>query len=349
MTSIEQIALETGCSQTTVRRVLRGGNKEVWSGAAERAAQIRKAARELGFLPNASAAAMKNGRFNSVLLVLSAERGRSYLPELLLHSLCSALEEAEQHLTIGRFTDEALTSSESLPTFLRRWSCDGALVNYTDRFPSHINDLLRQYRIPLIWMNAPFDADCVKYDELRGGRDAAKLLLENGHKKIAYVDLRHKSGDEPHYSTPLRRAGFQRAMAKAGLASASAPAQSLELGDLPGAEQIARLTEWLRSGERPTGIVTYDRAERILLAAAAAGLRVPEDLSLVTFGDGHSEYAGVSVTHMALPYEEAGRTAVSMLLEKIEHADQSMQIKPLALTVFQGETCTRPLGRALHK
>ena len=345
MTSIEQIALETGCSQTTVRRVLRGGNKEVWSGAAERASQIRKAARELGFLPNASAAAMKTGRFNSLLLVLSAERGRSYLPELLLHSLCTALEEAEQHLTIGRFTDEALTSSESLPTFLRRWSCDGALVNYTDRFPSHINDLLRQYRIPLIWMNAPFDADCVKYDELRGGRDAARLLLEKGHQKIAYVDLRHKSGDDPHYSTPLRRAGYQSAMTKAGLA----PAQTLELGDLSGAEQTAHLTKWLRSGERPTGIVTYDRAERILLAAAAAGIRVPEDLSIVTFGDGHSEYAGVSVTHMALPYEEAGRVAVSALMKKIEHADQSMQIKPLALTVFQGETCTRPQERALHK
>ena len=338
MTSIEQIALETGCSQTTVRRVLRGGNKEVWSGAAERAAQIRKAAHNLGFLPNASAAAMKNGRFNSLLLVLSAERGRSYLPELLLHSLCSAAEEAEQHLTIGRFTDEALTSSEALPTFLRRWSCDGALVNYTDRFPSHINDLLRRYRIPLIWMNAPFDADCVKYDELRGGRDAARLLLENGHRKIAYVDLRHKSGDEPHYSTPLRRAGFERAMAEAGLA----PGPVLELGDLPGAEQAARLTEWLRGRKRPTGIVTYDRAERILLAAAAAGVRVPEDLSLVTFGDGHSEYAGVPVSHMALPYGEAGCTAVSALIKKIEHAGKSMKIKPLALTVFQGETCAPP-------
>ena len=42
MSAIEEIAQRTGCSQTTIRRVLRGGNKEVWSGTVERAEKIRQ-------------------------------------------------------------------------------------------------------------------------------------------------------------------------------------------------------------------------------------------------------------------------------------------------------------------
>ena len=338
MTTIEQIASKTGCSQTTVRRVLRGGNKEVWPGTASRAEHIRRAAQELGFLSNASAAAVKNGRFNAILLVLSTERGRCYLPELLLHSLCSTLEQAGQHLVIGRFSDEVLTSAATLPTFLSRWSCDGALVNYTDRFPSHINELLSQYRIPSIWMNAPFDVDCVKYDERLGGRDATRLLIEKGHRKIVYVDLRHEKGQDVHYSAAMRLAGYRDAMRDAGLS----PAPVLDLGDVVGGEQIVRLSEYLRGDSRPTGLVAYDRAERILLAAAVAGLDVPKDLSIVTFGDGHSEHAGVSVTQMALPYDEAGKKSVSMLMEKIRQSGKSIPVKPLALRVMPGETCTVP-------
>ena len=70
MTPVARIAKKAGCSETTVRRVLRGGNKEVWSSTAKRASEIRRIARDVGFLPNASAAAVKKGRFNAVLLIL---------------------------------------------------------------------------------------------------------------------------------------------------------------------------------------------------------------------------------------------------------------------------------------
>jgi DNA-binding LacI/PurR family transcriptional regulator len=59
MGTLERIAMETGVSPNTVRRVLRGENKEVWPGAVRRGAAIRAAARRLGFLPNGSARAMR--------------------------------------------------------------------------------------------------------------------------------------------------------------------------------------------------------------------------------------------------------------------------------------------------
>ena len=338
MTIIEQIEEKTGCSQTTIRRVLRGGNKEIWPGAADRAEHIRKIARELGFLPNASAAAVKNGCFNSILLVLSTDRGRCYLPEALLHSLCAALERAGQHLMIGRFSDDVLTSSDTLPTFLSRWSCDGALVNYTDRFPSHINDLLSQYRIPSIWMNAPFKTDCVNYDERRGGREATRLLIEKGHRRILYVDLRHEVGSSTHYSVEDRLAGYVEAMKEAG----RTPEAPVEWGSLSGDLQVKHLVELFRSPKRPTAIVAYDRADRVLLAAAMAGIVVPRDVSIITFGDGFMESAGMAVTRLSLPYEEAGQAAVSLVLKKIAHPDKPLKLDPLPLRLVQGNTCAAP-------
>lgn len=327
MSLIEQIAKKEGCSKTTVRRVLRGGNKEVWAGAAERAVRIRQIAHELGFLSNASAAAVKNGRFNAILLVLSTERGRCYLPESLLHALCSALYNAGQHLVIGRFSDDVLTSPASLPTFLSRWSCDGALVNYTDRFPPQINTLLEQYHIPSIWINAPFETDCVQYDERRAGREAARILLKCGRTNLRYVDLRHDWKEPAHYSAMDRPAGFIEALREAG----SPLSEPLNLGHLEACEQIAHLAQLLRSRDRPDGIVTFDRVERILMAAERANVAIPESLSVMTFVDGQADLADMPVMQMTLPCVEAAEQAVKLLLNKISNGGSITKQPPLPL------------------
>ncbi|NLB69515.1 MAG: LacI family transcriptional regulator [Lentisphaerae bacterium] len=327
MTPVARIAKKAGCSETTVRRVLRGGNKEVWSSTAKRASEIRRIARDVGFLPNASAAAVKKGRFNAVLLILSTDKGRCHMPEILLHSLCSALEKAGQHLRIGRFSDEVLTDRETLPTFLGRWSCDGAIVNYTDRFPLRINELLAQYRIPSVWINAPFENDCVRYDDRKGGYDAAMLLIKHGCRRPLYVDLRHDWIDDVHHSAIERPAGFADALKAAGR---SVP-EPINLGHLPAKAQMEELMRLLRDKNPPDGIVSFDRAERILYAAAYVGLKIPDDFSLVTFSDGQSDFAGLPVMQMVVPCKAAAFSAVKTLMKKIESGGKGVKLAPLKL------------------
>lgn len=337
MTNAELISLiveKTGSSPTTVRRVLRGGNKEVWPGAAERARNIRAVAREAGFLANASASAVRKGRFDSVLLVLTKDPGRSHLPESVLHSLCAALEERGKRLTTGRCSDDELTDREALPSFLSSRFCDGAIVNYTHRYPERLEQLLRGCRMPFVWFNAPLGRDCVRFDDFTAGRMAAGRLIEAGHRSIAYLDLRHRPGEFAHYSGEARLAGFVAAANDAGIPNH----EVVRLGHLDGAGQIEALRGILQGEDAPTGVVAYDRAERVMLAAAKSGLEIPRDLSLVSFGEQGADACGIPLSLMAIPSAEAGRLAVSMLERKIANPARSIVEPPLKFISVPGAT-----------
>ena len=328
MTTIKQIADKVGCSETTVRRVLRGGNKEVWSGTSARASRIREAARQAGFLPNASAAAVKTGKFNAVLLILSTERGRCYLPEPLLYGLCSSLDKAGLRLVIGRFSDEELTDRRALPSFLRSWSCDGALINYTDRFPSKLNELVRDFRIPSIWLNAPFELDCVKYDDRTAAREAVARLASAGCKRISYVDLRHDFSQELHYSAYERILGYEDGRKICNMP----PVSPVKLGNLPADAQVKILADLFKSPMRPDGIIAFDRADRIVIAAAGAGLREAEIPKLAVFCHEFSDIPSDNVIRITAPCKLAAETAVSALMKKISHGHPPARIPPLRMT-----------------
>src|SRR5580698_5614866 len=79
--TLKDIAMEVGLSVNTVSRVLNGKNKEVWSKTATRAAEIRRAAQRLNYIPNAAGRAMqaKGTGHVGVLLVNDAARRTYYL------------------------------------------------------------------------------------------------------------------------------------------------------------------------------------------------------------------------------------------------------------------------------
>ena len=335
---IEQIARRTGTSSTTVRRVLRGGNKEVWSSAAARANRIRSVARELGFLSNASASAMRKGRFDSLMLVLSETPGSSHIPERFLQSLLGTLEETGQRLVLARCSDAELMDSETLPSFLANRVCDGAILNYTHNYPAELERILRTCRIPFLWHNAPLAADCVRYDDRAASFTATQKLLDAGHRRIAYIDLRNNPDEPYHYSADERIAGF-RAACHRHLASLP---PIFRLGGLSGDDQLKRLVALFQSPDRPTGVLTYDFADRVLYAAAVAGLSVPRDLSVLSFFEEPTKVCTLPLTGMITPSEEAARTAVTLLLRKIAEPHDPVYCPPLAFSFDPGASLAPP-------
>src|SRR5712671_436551 len=138
MDKLKQIAATIGVSPNTVLRVLRGENKEVWPSAARRATEIRQLAQKLGYLPNGSARAIRQQRFNCVGLLLSADRGRSHLPDGLFNRAHDALADRGYRLVVSKLADEKLRSEAFVPLLLRELSCDGLLINYTDHIPAEM-------------------------------------------------------------------------------------------------------------------------------------------------------------------------------------------------------------------
>ncbi|MFC7729659.1 substrate-binding domain-containing protein [Actinomadura keratinilytica] len=152
--------------------------------------------------------------------------------------------------------------------------------------------------------------------ERAGGRAAATVLLEAGHRRIALV------GGLDDIASAERLRGFREALRGAGLTAA--PDWIVRTGGeiSAGYQGGMRLLDGAPADRRPTGIVCYnDRvAAGVLHAAARCGLRVPEDVSVVGYDDQEhmASFLDPPLTTVALPHRAMGETAMRLLLDAVD-------------------------------
>jgi LacI family transcriptional regulator len=238
---------------------------------------------------------------------------------------------------MGDLPDEKLTSEGFVPKILREWAADALLISYIASIPPKLIDLIAQHHIPSIWLNTKLAADCVFPDDVDAGQRATKHLLDLGHHKIAYL----YPIDSSHYSVTDRRDGYLKAMRRAKVKP--------QMFGYEGSGVSMRWNEvsqaWLAKADRPTAVVAYaaNYAIPVLCAALELGLKVPRDLSLIVMHEAVVLEPGFPMTTMLIPTEELGRTAVEMVLTKLENP--LAELKPQAITFgFEaGTTCSPPL------
>src|SRR4051794_33407113 len=185
--TIKEIARRTGLSIPTVGNVL-GRSASRYSADTRR--RVLEACQELGYKPNASARAMRQGRFGCAALVLSRNKqSHSHIPNGLLDGLDDALAQHDMHLTVSRLTDEELTRGDFLPKVLRESMADGMIVNYTHEIPQAMLDLIHAHHAPAVWLNAKLKEDCVYPDDFGAAKAATEHLLALGHRRIAFLHL----------------------------------------------------------------------------------------------------------------------------------------------------------------
>lgn len=142
-----------------------------------------------------------------------------------------------------------------------------------------------------------------------GAAQAARHLCALGHTDIAHIH-----GPESFRSAPERRSGFQRGLAEAGVALN--PDLTVEAGYTfdSGLQAMERL---LYGKRRPTAVFAGndEMATGAYVAVRKAGLRIPEDVSIVGFDD--TPIAGrlwPALTTVRLPIREMGQAAARLLL-----------------------------------
>ena len=331
--TIKEIAEATGLSWPTVSQVLSGKGQRYSAATREKVAD---AARALGYRPNRFARAVRSGRFGCAALLLSSESVRSTLPAGLLRGIHAALAERDMDLTLAVLPDEKLTSEGFVPSILREWMADGLLINYTDHIPRRMVELIGEHRLPSVWINCRLEADGVYPDDLAAGRLATRHLIDLGHREIAYVDFAwgHEDIGEAHYSVRDRQAGYEQAMREAKLT----PRVAREARRVPGTERHGHLERLLRSPGRPTGLVQYATGPETWLVAERAGLRVPEDLSIVAFANEAETVCGVAVTTLRVPQRELGAAAVEMLTARIARPGEVLPSRAIGFGLVAGGT-----------
>ncbi len=308
---IKDVARAAGVSAATVSQVLNdvpGSRISV-----ETRQRIQRAAAELGYVPNRLARGMRTGRSGMLGLISDHIATSPFAGSIVVGAQDAALKHGRTLVLVNTNGDPAV--EQDSVTALLRHQVDGFL--YATMFHRSVSLPAALEQVPTVLLDAASDrADLpsVVPDEVGGAEVAVGELLAHGHRRIGFLT---NEDDVP--ATHGRLEGYRSSLARAGIDVD--PRLILEDESVTaGGYRTAR--ELLAREDRPTGLFCYnDRmAMGAYRAAAEAGLRIPEDLSVVGFDNQLllAEDLHPAMTTVALPHYEMGAWAVEALVALLE-------------------------------
>lgn len=268
-------------------------------------ARVLEAIRILGYRPNAAARALKMRSQEIFGLVLSS--GGNALFVELANAIEDAAKENGFAVILTNSRHSAANEREHLRNLVAR-QVDGIILASVQAQPD-ISDVTEAGVPILLLNNAGTDASIpsVSVDLETGTYEAVCHLIDHGHTRIGMI-----SGP-PGGLIDGQEAGWSRALADRGLPEG--PLVSVTASRFGGYQAAKRI---LASPGVPTALFTGcdARAVGALRAIHEAGLRVPEDMAIVSFdGSKEAEYTWPPLSTMRQPVDEMARDAVAGLLE----------------------------------
>ncbi|HEV7301282.1 MAG TPA: LacI family DNA-binding transcriptional regulator [Tepidisphaeraceae bacterium] len=331
--TLADIAARSGLSTFTVSNVL-GTRPHLFK--PETRERVWAAARELGYRPNSAAKAIATGRFNCISLLMSPMPNRSSLNSEAMRGVHDVVAERGNHLNITWLPDELLTSSTFIPKILKETMADGLLINYFQEIPKALVGLVDVNRIPSIWINSKQGGDCVCPADVAGAEMATRRFIEQGHRDIVLLDC----STSTHYSAVDRATGYANAMTSASLKPRLV--RAAETVPLP--DRTAYIRAWLAREPVPTAILCYSEtsAHPLMMALCAQGLRVPQDVSVMTFHYSPADSTGIAIDTVIVPDVEVARRGAQMLMKKIEEPKVRLPEQTVSCGFAEGVTCAPP-------
>jgi LacI family transcriptional regulator len=274
--------------------------------------RVERALRELDYIPNRAARSLVVNRLG-VLALLIPDISNPFFP-LLVRGAEGVARSADYALVLGN-SDEDLDRESSFLTAVCSLGVDGVLLAPAGDGSAASLELLERQRVPFVLIDRTIDG--VAADVVRGESRAAACrltehLIRHGHERIAMV-----SGPADITTARHRELGFSDALAAHGL---------------PLSPELVRRVPYTRSAghraalavlsgpDRPTGLVTANNflAFGALDAARELGIRVPEELAIVTFDDVEIVAEEPFLTCAAQPAEAIGRVALQRLIARLD-------------------------------
>ena len=324
------IARAAGVSQATVSRVLNDDPRV----AAKTRARVLKVVNELNYTPNGIARGLVTRRSNLVGVVVSDIMNPFY-PQFL-EAIAARLDERGLKMVLynaGGQREDVYTR------MLLEQRVDGIIFTSAVR-DSRLADELVKRGIPLVLTNRTIEAalcDKAVGDNAGGARQVAAHLLELGHARIAVI-----TGDPRASTSSERLDGFRAALTEAGLAL---PDEDVVNGAFSAETAYACASRLLARSEPPSAIFCLNdlMAFGAISATLAAGLRIPEDVSIVGFDDiwmAGWEVFGLTTVHQ--PLAEMASASVDLLVERLDERERSSRKLVFPSTLVVRRTTGRP-------
>ena len=333
---IDDVARAAGVSTATVSRALRD-LPNVNRATRDR---VRRVAAELGYVASPSAASLASGRTRTIGLI-SPWVNRWYF--------ANVIEGAERTLRAQGFDALLYTFDvrrESArprldPDVLRR-RVDGVLVVGLPLEQDEVEALLTLGH-PLVCVGwGGFGQVTVRLDDHATALAATRYLIGLGHRRIAHIT--GSPDDVSPWSPPVdRAAGWRAALAEAGIDFAP----ELEVHgnfDMAGGRDSMRALLQRAPDVTAVFAASDEMAMGAMLALRDAGLRVPEDVSVMGV-DGHDLDELAGLTTMAQAADEQGAVAAQLVLDMIAGGTPPRSV--VYPTVLVARTSTGPPAGAV--
>ncbi|WP_426232058.1 LacI family DNA-binding transcriptional regulator [Pararhizobium sp. DWP3-4] len=304
----KDVAVLARVSQAAVSMVLSGG--DVSSVSADTLVRIRQAVRDLDYVPNRSAQALKTNRTMTVACIVP-DITNPFYPSLLRG--VQTILEAENYDVISINTDGLRDREQHFLEWLRQGRVDGVIgVFWTVRAPEFAP--LIEAGLPIVRIESAkktggsLAIDDIYVDGRSAAHDVTRYLVEKGHRQIGMIA--GHGGPES-----VRVEGYRTALQAAGLDA------QIVVDDVFTEEGGFRAALALLDGVlRPTAIFAANDLMAIgaMQAIRERGLSIPHDIAVVGFDDiSASKLVSPPLTTVAQFQSGIGMKAAEILMERL--------------------------------
>jgi LacI family transcriptional regulator len=312
MVTIKDIAARLDVSASTVGRALADDPRI----SVSMKQKVQEVANEIGYVANRAARMMRGVSSNLVGLIVPDIRNTFY--STIAHALSNCLEQHGFQLTLSETDDDRAAELRHVRELVSANVAGMILVPSARPLPETVRLLKSMPHIQLLREQASLGKQWFGMDDEKALVLAVEHLLQLGHRRIAYV------GPSTELPTGASRLEGYRAVLRAGKAWDGA----LEMCGAPsvavGADGLRRL---LSLAKPPTAIVVggVQHTHGVVDECITLGIRVPDDLSVVGFGDEAGfRWWGAGLTTISPPVSELATACGLWFLHQLKQRPAAM-------------------------
>ncbi|MDQ1235414.1 LacI family transcriptional regulator [Paenibacillus sp. SORGH_AS306] len=317
MAKLKDIAERVGVSISTVSRVMKNdANRSV---SEETRKKIWDTAAELGYNKTRSSTTKKDEQTTAYRIgcVVAKPQNKYNNPyfSVILEGIEKELSRRGMRLEFV-FSIENPTDTEQLKHLVHEHQINGMLV--VERIEQEAYQWIKEHVQVVVGVDlSDASIPVVHYDRTAAVQEVVSSLIEQGHRRIAYLG---GSESDDHFRTEKRFLGYQRAMLQADL-----PIDDQWVIDVKWDVSLSyELTKqaFAQNKELPTAI--FAASDMMAIAAMRAaneqGLKIPEDIAFFGVDDIEvSAFTSPPLSTVHVPKLEMGIFAVKLLLDYLEH------------------------------
>ncbi|MBC7321261.1 substrate-binding domain-containing protein [bacterium] len=313
MPTIYDVAKRAGVSAMTVSRVI-NGKKDVKPETREK---VLKAIEELGYVPNSLARSFVLQKTKTIGLVITD------ITNPFFTTLARGVEDTamkNQFSVIFCNTDEDPEKEVLYLELLARKRVDGVILASASGKRTPLKSILLR-NIPVVLIDREVDGlgdlDIVKGDSIYGAYLLTKHLIDLGHKRIGII-----VGSKNISTAEDRVEGYKKALIESGI---TIDEELIRFAKYSREDGYRVTKELLNLENPPTAIFGGNNfiAVGAMMAIRDCGLRVPEDIALVSFDDIESlSQVYPFFTVVTQPAYSMGVIAAELLIRRIEDKDR---------------------------